>query len=84
VFFVVDTAERPDGQAGRTRRHDERDDTTTTRIQEGFVAVNVVVVVTFRFRSKLRRTAGALAQAVVKAVGASCPTQMNSWVGGSR
>jgi hypothetical protein len=32
--------------------------------------VNVVVVQTFRLRSKLRRTAGALAQAVVKAVGA--------------
>jgi hypothetical protein len=31
--------------------------------------VNVVVVVTVRLRSKLRRTAGALAQAVVKAVG---------------
>jgi hypothetical protein len=35
--------------------------------------VNVVVVVTFRLRSKLRRTAGALAHAVVKTVGAFMP-----------
>jgi hypothetical protein len=32
--------------------------------------MNVVILVAFRLRSKLRRTAGALAQAVVKAVGA--------------
>jgi hypothetical protein len=47
---------------------------TTTDDHEGakesFFVVNVVVVVTFRPRSKLRRTAGALAQAVVEAVGA--------------
>jgi hypothetical protein len=51
------------------------------RALEDLFVVNVVVVVIFRLRSKLRRTAGALAQAVVNAVGSF--TAKLKWISGS-